>query len=66
MAEYWDTKKRDCFFYSEEKDMSANIPSCDYYMRFGYCPCSSCDKYIKKTDVYSIVRKMLDGSANNG
>lgn len=62
----WDTKKTDCYFYSEEKDMGANISSCDYYMRLGYCPCDFCDKYIKKTDVYSIVRKMLDGGVNDG
>lgn len=52
--------KRNCFFYYEEQDMGASIPTCNYYFRLGYCPCNKCKKYIDKGEVYSIVKARVD------
>lgn len=52
--------KEDCYFYIEVKDMAANIPTCDYYTQLGYCPCNECKKYVKRSEVYKIVRKFAD------
>ena len=56
--------KEDCYFYREERDMSAIIHTCSYYGKMGYCPCDECNKYFKKCEVYGIVKKIVDEEAS--
>lgn len=50
-------KKTDCYYYHEEQDMGAHIPTCNRYCRLGYCPCESCDKYLSKKVLDKVVDK---------
>lgn len=52
--------KESCYFYHEERDMCATIPTCNYYSQLGYCPCKECNKYISKAEVREMVRKIVD------
>lgn len=57
--EHWT----DCFFYSEEQDMHAYIPCCDYhnkyYERFD---CNGCHAYVTNKTVRALIKSMV----NNG
>lgn len=53
-------EKADCYFYHEEHQMAASIPTCNYHGQLGYCPCKDCDKYIKSSDVFRIVKNHVD------
>ena len=44
--------------------MSAHIPTCEYYHKFGYCPCGKCDKYFSKSDVYKLVKERVGNNDN--
>lgn len=55
-----EVHKESCYFYNSVKDMSANIPTCDYYGKLGYCPCDACIKFVDKSDVFDIVKKIAD------
>lgn len=48
--------KRNCYFYYEEPDMGASIPTCNYYFKLGYCPCENCEKYVNESKVRTLVR----------
>lgn len=53
--------KEDCYFYHEEIDMCATIPTCKYYLELGYCPCEECkNKYFPKEEVYGMIKKIVD------
>lgn len=52
--------KNHCYFYYEEKDMCAIIPTCNYYQQLGYCPCENCNKYVAKGEVYGMIKKIVD------
>lgn len=53
--------KKDCFFFHEEKDMGATIPTCGYHSKsLGFCPCENCKKYISKSAAYKIVKAEVD------
>lgn len=52
--------RKDCYFYYEEPDMGAHIPTCNYYEKLGYCPCDGCKKFYKKSDVFSLIKKAVD------
>ena len=56
--------KEGCYFYNEVQDMSAHIPTCEYYHKFGYCPCDKCDKYFSKSDVYKLVKERVGNNDN--
>lgn len=56
-----EVHKESCYFYNSVKDMSDNIPTCDYYGKLGYCPCDGCVKFIDKSDVFNIVKRVADG-----
>lgn len=57
--------KNYCYFYHEERDMCAIIPTCNYYQQLGYCPCEGCKKCVLRGEVYSIVKKMADERDKN-
>lgn len=52
--------KENCYFYHEERDMCAVIPSCNYYQQLGYCPCEDCNKYVPRYEVYGMIKKIVD------
>ena len=58
MNKYW---YRRCYWYAEDKDMSATIPYCRYSKDTLYsCPClesnDDCEHYIDSKDVDEYVR----------
>ena len=57
-------QKNNCYFYSEHQEMSANIPTCTYHDKIGYCPCDNCCKFIHKEVVRKSVIKLVN-SINN-
>lgn len=53
--------KEDCYFYRETKDMGATIRYCTQSkIKWGYCPCEKCDKYISNIDADKIIRKHIE------
>lgn len=52
--------REDCYFYYEEPDMGAHIPTCNYYKKLGYCPCNKCDKFFDKSEVHSIIKEKVE------
>ena len=54
----------DCFFFTNVQDMGANIPTCNYHHKLGYCPCNKCDNYVSKSKVYEIVYRYLKEKKN--
>lgn len=48
--------KTDCYFYNEEEDRI----TCNYYCASGYCPCTGCKKYVSKSDIYELVKDIVD------
>jgi hypothetical protein len=55
-----EVHKESCYFYNSVKDMGGNIPTCDYYGKLGYCPCNECVKFVDKSEVFDIVKKIAD------
>ena len=54
-----DVKYKICYWYHEYQDMSASVPTCDYYRQYGECPCEpECEHFIAKKEVDDIVRNM--------
>ena len=54
-----NVKYRICYWYHEYQDMSASVPTCDYYRQYGKCPCEpECEHFITKKEVDDIVRNM--------
>lgn len=54
-----NVKYRICYWYHEYQDMSASVPTCDYYRKYGECPCEpECEHFITKREVDDIVRNM--------
>lgn len=51
-----------CYFYHEERDMCAIIPTCNYYGQLGYCPCEDCNKYVPRGEAYGMIKKIVDES----
>lgn len=54
---------QNCYFYSEERDMSGSIPNCDYYDSYSYCPCregKSCGKFIHRKEVRKMMKEYVD------
>ena len=52
-------KYSNCYWYHEYQDMSASVPTCDYYRQYGECPCEpECKHFITKKEVDGIVRNM--------
>lgn len=49
-----------CFFYTEVPDMSALIPTCDYYHQLGVCRCENCPLFISKKDVDTLIRNLVN------
>lgn len=53
-----NVKYKICYWYHEYQDMSASVPTCDYYKQYGECPCEpECEHFITKREVDDIVRK---------
>jgi hypothetical protein len=53
--------KEDCYFYEETKDMGAIIRYCTQSeIKWGYCPCEKCDKYISNAEANKIIRKYVE------
>lgn len=53
--------KEDCYFYHEEPQMGATIPTCSYHNKgLGDCPCEECKKYISRSDVYKMVKESAE------
>ena len=53
--------KEDCYFYGETKDMGAIIRYCTQSeIKWDYCPCDKCDKYISDTEANKIIRKYVE------
>ena len=59
-------KKTDCYYYHEEQDMGAHIPTCNRYCRLGYCPCEACDKYLSKGKADDILKMFADKAIKGG
>lgn len=54
-----NVKYSNCYWYHEYQDMSASVPTCDYYRQYGECPCEpECEHFITKKEVDDIVRNM--------
>lgn len=54
-----NVKYKICYWYHEYQDMSASVPTCDYYRQYGECPCEpECEHFITKKEVDDIVRNM--------
>ena len=54
-----NVKYKICYWYHEYQDMSASVPTCDYYRQYGKCPCEpECEHFITKKEVDDIVRNM--------
>lgn len=53
-------EKQDCYFYHEEYDMGARIPTCNYHAKLGYCHCGDCNKHIKKAEVFGMIKNHVD------
>lgn len=48
-----------CYWYAEWEDMGAKVPTCNYYKRYGECPCNlECKHFITKREIDDIVRNM--------
>lgn len=54
----------DCFFFTNVQFMGANIPTCNYHLKLGYCPCNKCDNYVSESKVYEIVYRYLKEKKN--
>lgn len=53
--------KEDCYFYEETKDMNATIRYCTQSeIKWGYCPCEKCDKYISNAEAREIIREYIE------
>ena len=53
--------KEDCYFYEETKDMGATIRYCTQSkIKWGYCPCEGCDKYISNAEASKIIRNCVE------
>ena len=53
--------KEDCYFYGETKDMGATIRYCTQSkIKWGYCPCEGCDKYINNIEANKIIREHIE------
>lgn len=53
-----NVKYRICYWYHEYQDMSASVPTCDYYRQYGERPCEpECKHFITKKEIDDIVRK---------
>lgn len=53
--------KEDCYFYGETKDMGATIRYCALSeIKWGYCPCEGCDKYLSNIEANMIIRKCIE------
>ena len=52
--------KEDCYFYYEEPDMGAHIPTCNYFGKLGFCPCDGCKKHIKNQEIFKKAKEMVD------
>lgn len=54
-----NVKYKICYWYAEWEDMGARVPTCNYYKRYGECPCKpECEHFITKSEVDDIVRNM--------
>lgn len=54
-----NVKYSNCYWYHEYQDMSASVPTCDYYRQYGKCQCEpECEHFITKKEVDDIVRNM--------
>ena len=52
-------KYKICYWYHEYQDMSASVPTCDYYRQYGECPCEpECEHFITKKEVDDIRRAL--------
>ena len=54
------TQNRECYFYHDEKHMGGSIPTCNYFDKLGYCPCDDYKKYIKRSEVFKMVKEHVD------
>lgn len=58
--------KTDCYFFHEEHQMGATIPTCSYYHGgLGNCPCKDCKKYISKSEAYKMVLEKVNKTNPN-
>lgn len=62
----YDSKKKDCYFYTEEFDHPAIIAWCAYHRQYGVCPCEKCDKYISKNHMDKLARYIADLPEQDG
>jgi len=54
--------KEDCYFYGETQDMGAIIRFCTREeIKWGYCPCEKCDRFLSKEEVDKVARSMQEG-----
>ena len=56
-----NTRREDCFYFSEVTDYGGHIPFCGVTARLEDCPCRDCKNYISKSDAYQVVRKYQNG-----
>lgn len=63
LDDYYDDKKRDCYYYEEVQDMGAHIPTCKL-LDFGVTRCPGCKKYISRDDVDKRVMSIIEKRDN--
>lgn len=58
---WYEKYKTECYFYSEEQDMHATIPCCDYH-KYYYedFDCSGCHAYIPNKTVFKYIKSLVD------
>lgn len=51
---------RECYWCHEYMDMNATVPTCEYYGKYGDCPCEpNCKHRISSQEVNDIIRKHI-------
>lgn len=49
----------ECYWRREYQDMQATVSTCEYYGKYGYCPCNyDCEHYISEQEIDNILRKI--------
>lgn len=63
---HWGRKTyvSNCYWYHKYQDMQATVPTCEYYVKYGYCPCDTeCKHFISREEVSEMVRNLKGGDS---
>ncbi len=59
--------REDCFYYYNDHDMHATIPSCSKHLNEYYFKCENCKNFISKKEAHKVVDDYVKrrGGVNN-